>query len=121
MAAFDGLCQFPYNRFVRHSIPQIPLRRALIDRQLPSGGWSYGQASAQADLEPSCLALVALRWDSSPSHARGLQFLLGAQNPDGSWPAFQGDDQEGSGLTPLAVTALASGGIMTPAVERALK
>jgi squalene cyclase len=106
---------------VRHSIPQISLRSALIDRQLPNGGWSYGQASAQADLEPTCLALLALRWDSSPAHARGLQFLLGAQNPDGSWPAFQGDDQEGSGLTPLAVTALASGGIMTPAVERALE
>ena len=106
---------------MRHLVPQIPLRRALIDRQLPNGGWNYGQASAQADLEPTCLALVALGWDSSPAHTRGLQFLLGAQNPDGSWSAFQGDDQEGSGLTPLAVTALASGGIMTPAVERALE
>jgi len=106
---------------VRHLVPQILLRRALIDRQLPSGGWSYGQTSAQADLEPTCLALVALRWHSCPAHARGLQFLLGAQNPDGSWPAFQGDDSEGSGLTALAVTALISGGIMTPAVERALE
>ena len=104
-----------------HTNPQIPLRRALIDRQLPNGGWNYGQASAQADLEPTCLALVALRRDSSPAHARGLQFLLDTQNPNGSWPAFQGDDQEGSGLTPLAVTALASGGIMFPAVERTLE
>ena len=106
---------------MRRSVPQIPLRRALIDRQLPNGGWSYGKGSAQADLEPTCLAVVALRCDSCPAHARGLEFLLGAQNPDGSWPAFQGDDSEGSGLTALAATALINGGIMTPAVERALE
>jgi len=106
---------------VRHLVPQISLRSALIDRQLPNGGWSYGQASEQADLEPTCLALVALRRDSSPARARGLQFLLGAQNPDGSWPAFLGDDWGGSGLTALAATALINGGIMTPAIERALE
>ena len=81
-----------------------------MERQHPGGGWSYEPASTQAALEPTCLALLALRWDSSPARARGLQFLLGAQNPNGSWPAFSGDDQEGSGLTALAVIALINSG-----------
>ena len=88
---------------------------------MADGGWSYGQASAQGDLEPTCLALLALRWDSSPARARGLQFLLDTQNPNGSWPAFSGDDQEGSGLTALAVIALINSGEMALQTERGLK
>ena len=55
------------------------------------------------------------------ARARGLQFLLGAQNPNGSWPAFSGDDQEGSGLTALAVIALINSGEMALQTERGLK
>jgi len=88
------------------------LKNALIKQELPGSGWSYGLASTQAALEPTCLALLTLRWDSSPVRARSLKFLLDTQNPNGSWPAFSGDDSEGSGLTALAVTALINNGEM---------
>jgi hypothetical protein len=68
------------------------LKNALIKKELSGGGWSYGRAPTQAALEPTCLALLGLRWDSSPARALALEFLLGMQNPDGSWPAFRGDD-----------------------------
>ena len=38
--------------------------------------------------------------------ARAQEFLLRTQNPNGSWPVFPGDDQEGGWVTSLAVTAL---------------
>ena len=120
-ASFDGFSIFPYNRVMTERILQISLRNALIGRQMTNGGWSYGQASAQGDLEPTCLALLVLRWDSCPARARGLQFLLDTQNPNGSWPAFSGDDQEGSGLTALALIALINSGEMALQTERGLK
>ena len=121
MTSFDEFRLFAYNRVVRDQILQISLRSALIERQMVDGAWSYRQASAQGDLEPTCLALLALRWDSSPARARGLRFLLDSQNPNGSWPAFSGDDQEGSGLTALAVIALINSGEMAIQAERGLK
>jgi len=97
------------------------LKNALIKQELPGAGWSYGLAPTQAALEPTCLALLALRWDSSPAHALGLEFLLGMQNPNGSWPAFRGDDCEGSGLTALAVIALINNGEMALQTERGVE
>jgi len=41
---------------------------------------------------------------------RGLEFLVGIQNPNGSWPAFKGDEREGFGLSSLAVIALINNG-----------
>src|SRR5208337_394093 len=97
------------------------LKSALIEQELSGGGWSYGLAATQAALEPTCLALLALRWDSSPARALGLEFLLGMQNPDGSWPAFNRDDCEGSGLTPLAMIALINNGEMALQTERGVE
>jgi hypothetical protein len=94
------------------------LKSALIEQELPGAGWSYGLAPTQAALEPTGLAILALRWDSNPARARGLKFLLGTQNPNGSWPAFSGDDWEGSGLTALAVMALINNGEITVQIER---
>ena len=121
MTSFDESRLFAYNRVVKDQILQTSLRSALIERQMAGGGWSYWQASAQGDLEPTCLALLALRWNSSPARARGLQFLLDTQNPNGSWPAFSGDDEEGSGLTALALIALINSGEMALQTERGLK
>jgi hypothetical protein len=97
------------------------LKNALIKQELSGGGWSYRSSTSQAALEPTCLALVALRWDSSPARALGIEFLLGMQNPDGSWPAFSGDDSEGSGLTALAVIALINNDEMALQTERGVE
>jgi len=97
------------------------LKNALIKQELSGGGWSYRSSTSQADLEPTCLALLALRWDSSPARALGLEFLLRMQNPNGSWPAFSGDDSEGSGLTALAVIALINNGEMALQTERGVE
>ena len=99
---------------------RVALKGALIARQLPGAGWSYGPASSQPALEPTCLALLALRWDPGPARTYGLKFLLGAQNLNGSWPAFSGDDGEGSGLSAIAVIALINSGEMTLQIERGL-
>jgi hypothetical protein len=97
------------------------LKDVLIKQELSGGGWSYRSSTSQAALEPTCLALLALRWDSSPARALGIEFLLGMQNPDGSWPAFSGDDSEGSGLTALAVIALINNDEMALQTERGVE
>jgi len=97
------------------------LKQILTKQELPGGGWSYGWSSSQAALEPTCLGLLALRWDSSPARARGLRLLLELQNPNGSWPAFRCDDSEGSGLTALAVIALINNGETTLQTERGVE
>jgi len=61
--------------------------------------------SSQAALEPSCLAALALGLRSDTAHG-AQDFLLRLQNPNGSWPAFDGDDQDGSWVTSLAMIAL---------------
>jgi len=56
-------------------------------------------------LEPSCLAVLALGLRSGATP--GVRdFLLHVQNPNGSWPAFDGDDLDGAWVTSLAVIAL---------------
>ncbi|MGD0324899.1 MAG: prenyltransferase/squalene oxidase repeat-containing protein [Terriglobia bacterium] len=121
MPPFDCLFIFPYNQAMIDIALRAELKNALIKQELPGAGWSYGLAPTQAALEPTCLALLALRWDSSPAHALGLEFLLGMQNPNGSWPAFRGDDCEGSGLTALAVIALINNGEMALQTERGVE
>jgi hypothetical protein len=49
---------------------------------------------------------------------RAQKFLLRTQNPNGSWPVFPGDDQEGGWVTSLAVTALRD---LVPAIPARLQ
>jgi hypothetical protein len=65
-------------------------------------------------IEPTCLALLALRQDQRTN----AQSLLGAQRPDGSWGAFATDD-EPSGLTGLAFLTLNTLGMFPEAADRA--
>jgi hypothetical protein len=74
----------------------------VLDLQLSCGGWGY---SPQWAMEPTCLALLALRLRSTADRARGLRFLESSQRADGSWPGFEGDE-EGSWATALAVMTL---------------
>lgn len=81
------------------------LLNELGRRQLSNGGWSNGTECQQAALEPSCLAALALR-NRADAWRRVRNFLLRTQNSDGSWPAFDGDDREGSWTTSLALITL---------------
>lgn len=89
----------------------------LVRRQMRDG-WAYRRECPQAALEPTCLALLALRLHDTPTRAAGIEVLLRLQNPDGSWPALAGD-QEGSGLTGLVLLTLNNLGV-AERVERAI-
>ncbi len=65
-------------------------------------------------LEPTSLALLALRLDQQAN----AQVLVDAQHPNGSWGAFE-DDDEASGLTGLALLALNCMGTYPGAATRA--
>jgi len=78
----------------------------LIDRQLPEGGWPFTTVTTQWAVGPTALALLALPSNSVRERDAAIRFLLRTQNANGSWPAFSGDDEAGSGLTGLALYAL---------------
>jgi hypothetical protein len=83
------------------------LAAILLSRQLSCGGWAALSGLSQPALEPTALSLLALGSEfnrAACDHAR--QFLLGSQNPNGSWPAFLGDDKEGSWVTSLVLIGL---------------
>jgi hypothetical protein len=76
----------------------------LLRRQRPDGGWGY-RLGAQASIEATALAVLAV-FRTEPSAARrALNFLRRTQNHDGSWPAFAGDDRLGCWSTALALIA----------------
>ena len=92
----------------------VALERRLVSRQLPRGGWPFLAACGQITLEPTCLALLALRLDPNTK----AQVLLDAQRPDGSWGAFAADDGP-SGLTGLALLTLNTLGTFPDAASHA--
>ena len=75
----------------------------IARRSLPGGGWANGTAST-AGIETTCYAMMAL--GKQERARRSLDLLLNLQNPDGSWPAFEGDDAEGCWVTSLVLIAL---------------
>jgi hypothetical protein len=83
------------------------LAAILSSRQLPCGGWAALFGSSQPALEPTALSFFALGSEFNRAACdRARQFLLGTQNPNGSWPAFLGDDKEGSWVTSLVLMSL---------------
>ncbi len=94
-------------------------KQMLVDQQSQDGGWPFTLGRGQPSLEPTCLALLALRCHRGPARDLAVRFLLKIQNPNGSWPAFVGDP-EGCGLTGLALYALQRSGIKGRPTERAL-
>lgn len=78
----------------------------LILRQLPCGGWAALASSSQPALEPTCFAALALGSFPRVALGRAQEFLLHTQNPNGSWPAFAGDEADGAWVTSLAAIAL---------------
>lgn len=82
------------------------LQLELLRRQLPCGAWAALASSPQASIESTCYSLLAVQSISADTVSRGQAFLFRCQNPNGSWPVFSGDDQDGSWLTALAAIAL---------------
>jgi hypothetical protein len=93
----------------------------LIRSQLPGRGWPSTRSSAQAAVEPTALALLALPLNSVRERDAAIAFLLRIQNPNGSWPAFLADDDHGSGYTGLALYALRRCAVEGAATDRATR
>jgi hypothetical protein len=87
----------------------------LIRTQLPCGGWSALPSSAQPALEPTCYSVLTLGSQATDIREHAYSFLLRAQNPNGSWPVFAGDDHDGSWVTSLVAIALRDLGPAIPA------
>lgn len=68
--------------------------------------WSFG-TNSQAALEPTCFAYLALRSENEFADRLTPEPLLRRQRPDGSWAAFDGDN-EPSWTTSLAISVLAT-------------
>jgi len=82
------------------------VRSELTRRQLLCGGWSALASSAQPAMEPTCYSVLALGSQATDVRERAYSFLLRAQNPNGSWPVFLGDDHDGSWVTSLVAIVL---------------
>src|ERR1700730_16364092 len=95
------------------------IEKALLQRRLPSGGWSFF-SSEQASVEATCLAGLALGSDSHGNADSTVRFLKKSQLSDGGWPAFQGDS-EGAWTTALALCALTVLNEISDASNRALR
>jgi hypothetical protein len=93
----------------------------LIRSQLPQGGWPFNSNAKQSAVEPTALALLALPLNSVSERGAAIHFLLRIQNPNGSWPAFVGDDERGSGYTGLALYALRRCAVEGAAIDRATR
>jgi hypothetical protein len=89
-------------------------------RCLSSGGWASGKGRSAA-IETTCCALMALHDRPSLARDRATNLLLKTQNPDGSWPAFEGDDPEGCWTTALAAIALRFTGAPSASLEKSLR
>jgi hypothetical protein len=80
------------------------LHHKLVAMQCNQGGWGFNVN--QPAVEPTCLAILALRHSRTAALELGLQVLKNLQNSDGSWPAFVDDKPEGCWTTSLAVLTL---------------
>jgi hypothetical protein len=80
------------------------LHEILRARQSHAGAWAFG--ASQDAVEPTCLAILALRHQPSAHLERALDTIENLQHKDGSWPAFIGDEPEGCWTTALVVLSL---------------
>ena len=64
---------------------------------------------------------MALHDGQSPARDLAMDLLVKTQNPDGSWPAFEGDDPEGCWTTALATIALRFLGSPSAQLEKSLR
>jgi hypothetical protein len=81
------------------------LQMEIERRTLSGGGWASGNARTSG-IETTCYSLMAMRHDQEPARGKAIAVLLRTQNPDGTWPAFEGDDREGCWTTALVLITL---------------
>jgi hypothetical protein len=96
------------------------LHTEIERRALSSGGWASGNAHI-AGLETTCYGVMALHHDQEPTRSKAIAVLSRTQNPDGTWPAFEGDDREGCWTTALAVVALRSVSFSPSRIDNSLR
>src|SRR5262245_50571104 len=96
------------------------LQAEIEKRSLSKGGWASGN-SRRAGIETTCYALMALHDRRSIARDRGIDLLSRTQNPDGSWPAFEGDDRDGCWTTALVAIALRFLGAPTAPIEKSIR
>lgn len=80
------------------------LHEFLEARQRNTGAWGF--ADGQDALEPTCLAVLALRKRSKSRLENALGFIRRWQHPDGSWPAVGGTSHDGCWVTALAILTM---------------
>jgi len=95
------------------------LHEILRARQSHAGAWGFG--ASQDAVEPTCLAILALRHQPSAHLERALDTIENLQNKDGSWPAFIGDEPEGCWTTALAVLSLMAARHRTKRLARGIQ
>jgi hypothetical protein len=88
-------------------------------RCLSGGGWA-SRNGRRAGVETTCYALMALHDRPSLVRDHAGDLLLRTQNPDGSWPAFEGDDPEGCWTTALTSIALRFIGASSGPIEKSI-
>jgi hypothetical protein len=81
------------------------LQMEIERRTLSGGGWASGNART-AGTETTCYGVMALHHDQEPARGKAIAILSRTQNPDGTWPAFEGDDREGCWTTALVLITL---------------
>jgi prenyltransferase beta subunit len=101
---------------IQEAAAQAPIQRAadwVEAAQQDSGGWSWKDRDAPAEVDmtgAAIQALVAAGRDGSPAELKGLEYLRKAQNPDGGFPEFPGDPESNVASTAWAVQAIWAAG-----------
>ena len=95
------------------------LWETLRAKQGPAGTWP-GRGN-QDSIESTCFAALALRRQSSVEFGRAVQALQNLQNPDGSWPAFSGDEPAGCWTTAVVALILMQTGVPTRRLASGLR
>jgi hypothetical protein len=96
------------------------LQMEIERRTLSGGGWASGNART-AGTETTCYGVMALHHDQEPARGKAIAILSRTQNPDGTWPAFEGDDPEGCWTTALALIALSFVGVSPTHLDDSLR
>ena len=95
--------------------------RVQIERCcLSGGGWASGNGR-RAGIETTCYAVMALHERESPARDHAMDLIRRTQNPDGSFPAFEGDDPKGCWTTALAAITLRFTGARSAQIEKSLR